>query len=171
MDVENQELLDELERVREILDLGFNPVPREQMHITLEFFKDASEQELDMIKDAIDSADTGSFSTRMNGVGAFPSLDYIRVVWAGVESGRFHELYSEVSSHGVEADSKNDFSPHVTLMRVKDLSSAKKKKLQKAVREFSDHYFGELSVDELKLYESSLGPEGPEYRVIHRREL
>ncbi len=171
VDVKGEKLLDELVRVRDTLDLGFNPVSRENMHITLQFFKDAGEEEIEEIKGALRKVDAGAFEAEIEGVGAFPSHDYIRVVWAGAGNGRFHELYSQASDHGVSADSNNDFSPHVTLMRVKTLSGNKKRKLKKALDEFSDHPFGMIEVGEVKLYESRLGASGPEYSVLHSEKL
>ncbi len=171
VDVEQTELLEELERVRDRLDLGFNPVETGRMHITLQFFKDVDRKEIESLEEAMEDLSSESFEAEVKGVGAFPSREYIRVVWAGVENEKLKRLYSQVSDHEVEEDSDNEFSPHITMMRVRDISPGKKGKLQKTMEEFEDHVFGRLKVDRVKLFESSLGPKGPEYSVLHEKEL
>ncbi|MFB6208362.1 MAG: RNA 2',3'-cyclic phosphodiesterase [Candidatus Nanohaloarchaea archaeon] len=171
IDIENEDVLDELEHVRDRFDLGFSPVPRDKMHITLQFFEDLDEDQISRVKQAMEEIDTGSFKAEITGVGAFPSSDYIRVLWAGIESKKVFDLYREVSSHEVPENSEHEFKPHITLLRVKDLSPGKKRKLQKQLKEFEDHEFGSFDVDAVKLYESELGGNGPTYRLLHRREL
>ncbi len=171
VDIEDEPLLQDLEHVRDALDLGFNPVERKKMHITLEFFEDIGEHEIEQLKDALRSTDIQPFTAEVKSVGVFPSEDYIRVIWAGVESGKMYELYDQVSRHEIETSNNHEFTPHVTLMRVKNLSPGKKRKLQKSLREFQDHSFGTLTVDSVKLFESRLTGKGSQYDVLHEEEL
>ncbi|MFB6213896.1 MAG: RNA 2',3'-cyclic phosphodiesterase [Candidatus Nanohaloarchaea archaeon] len=172
VDIENEELLAELERVREKVDLGFNPVPKDKMHITLQFFEEVDQRQLEAIEKGLGTISTQPFAAEISGVGAFPSEDYIRVVWAGAEKQKLGELYQKVSeSHQVPEDSGHDFHPHVTLARVKDVSSSKMRKLQRVLKEFSGHSFSTLEVDAVKLFESRLTGKGSEYRVIREVEL
>ncbi|MFB6190858.1 MAG: RNA 2',3'-cyclic phosphodiesterase [Candidatus Nanohaloarchaea archaeon] len=172
VDIENDEILGELERVREKVDLGFNPVPKDKMHITLQFFEEVDRGQLEAVEHALETISMQPFAAEIRGLGAFPSRDYIRVVWAGAEKQKLGKLYREVSeSHQVPEDSGHDFHPHVTLARVKDVSSSKKRKLQRVLKEFSGHSFGTLEVDSVKLFESRLTGKGSEYRVIREVEL
>ncbi len=170
-DIEDEKILEELENVRDRFDLGFKPIPREKMHLTFEFFKDINEEEIDELKNAMDEIDVESFSSRLKGVGAFPSKDYIRVVWAGVENGKFHEIHRQVSSHGVESDNGHDFVPHVSLLRVEDVKGERKRKLRRMLREFEDHDFGSIEVNKLKLFRSDLKPRGSEYTELYVKDL
>lgn len=170
VDIEDEKLLDRLEEIRETLNLGFNPVEREKMHITLEFFEDINEDEIELVKQAIDNIELDSFTANVKDVGVFPSEDYIRVVWAGVESDKFQELYTQVSDHEVESDNDHEFTPHITLMRVRSPSREQKKKLKRTIREFDNHEFGKLEVNEVKLFESYLNGE-TKYKEIHKKEL
>ncbi|MFB6292242.1 MAG: RNA 2',3'-cyclic phosphodiesterase [Candidatus Nanohaloarchaea archaeon] len=171
VDIEDESLLKELEQVRDALDLGFNPVNRSKMHVTLEFFEDIGQEEIDRLKKAMGSIELEPFKADIKGVGVFPDRDYIRVVWAGMESRDIYELYDQVSRHGVEPSNDHDFTPHVTLMRVKNLSPQKKRKVQKSLREFQDHFFGTLEVDSVKLFESRLTGKGSEYQMLHEEKL
>lgn len=171
VDITDEELLDELVLAQEQLDLGFNPVNREHIHVTLEFFEDIEKSEIEKLKQAINEVGLKSFSAEVNGLGAFPSLDYIRVVWAGFEGGKFHALRHQVGLHDVDHSNDHEFTPHATLVRVKDLSKKKKQKLQKIIREYEDHRFGEIEVNSVKLFKSELGPHGPEYTKLLEKEL
>lgn len=171
VDVDDQELLDNLSSVRDRLDLGFRPVSREKMHVTLEFFADADEEEIEEIKQAMDAVDREAFKAEVRGLGAFPSDDYIRVIWAGLESSKFQELYRQVSDHGVESDNNHSFQPHITLLRVEDLKTEEKRKVQRVLQEYSDHFFGELNAKSIKLFKTELGSKGSSYHEIHEKEL
>jgi 2'-5' RNA ligase len=171
VDIENEEILEELERIQEKIDLGFNLVPRDKMHITLQFFEEVDQGQLEEIVEGLKAVSMDPFTAEIKGLGAFPSHDYIRVVWAGAESEKLHQLYEQVSSHGVPESNDHDFSPHVTLARVKDISPGKKRKLQKSLREFSDHGFGTLEVESVKIFESRLTGKGSSYRLLEEKEL
>ncbi len=172
IDIEGEELLEELEEVRDRLDLGFRPVEQEKMHVTLQFFQDIDEEEVEEVKKAMDRVSKKPFKAEVSGVGVFPSKDYIRVVWAGVEKNDLSDIHEQVSEHGVEEDNDHDFKPHVTLMRVESLSREEKRKLRKMLDEFEKHKFGELTVDSIRLYRSELeGENGAEHHMIHEKEL
>ena len=172
IDLESEELKDELERVRDRLDLGFRPVSKHRMHITLQFFRDVDTEEIIELKEAMDEAKKDSFSAEVKGVGCFPSRDHIRVTWAGFEDEEpIRELYTQLSQHSVQPDNTHRFKPHITLMRVKDINREEKKKLQRTVREFENHRFGKLEVNRVKLYRSELAEGGSKYTELHGKEL
>jgi len=171
VDIRDEKLLKELERVQERLDLGFNPVNPEQMHITLQFFEDVSQNQIQKLKNTLDGIELEPFKVEVKGLGAFPSEDYIRVVWADAQHEKLHKLYRQVSLHDVPFDNEENFTPHITLMRVKNITPDRKRKLKKTIEEFKDHSFGELRVDSIRLFRSDLGPHGPEYTEIYKKKL
>lgn len=171
IDVENPELLQSLADIRDRLDLGFKPVERQKMHLTLQFFSEADEEDIEQIKQAIDRTSLERFKAEVKGIGAFPSEDYIRVLWAGVDEENLNKLYEQVSKHTAKADNKYDFHPHITLMRVKNLDSEEKRKLKRMIKEHNDHKLGEISVNEVKLFRSDLSPEGSLYTEIYNKKL
>ncbi|MBY6294011.1 RNA 2',3'-cyclic phosphodiesterase [Nanohaloarchaea archaeon H01] len=172
VDIEDEKLKDELAEVRDRLDLGFKPVPEEKMHITLQFFKDIGEEEMEVLKQALDDIDVSSFQAEMKGIGCFPSRDYIRVVWAGLENDRkMQQLYREVSEHKVQDDNDHSFTPHMTLLRVKNIREEQKKKLRRTIRDFENHEFGTLNVDSVKLFRSDLEQGGSVYSKLYEKYL
>ncbi|QKQ98745.1 RNA 2',3'-cyclic phosphodiesterase [Candidatus Nanohaloarchaea archaeon] len=171
VEIEDEEVLDRLEEIRNEVDQGFKPVPREKMHITLEFFKDIDSQEIQRIKKSMQDTGIEPFTAEIRGLGAFPSRDYIRVIWAGVESGELHELKEDISGHEVSNSNEEEFRPHITLHRVENLDSSGKKEIQQKLDKYSGQKIAEIEVDKVKLFESVLDDDGSRYRELEVKEL
>lgn len=155
---------------------GLRPTDPEQAHVTVKFLGEG-EHDLDALEEAIgravENAGVAPFEATLEGVGAFPSSDYIRVIWLGFGAG--HEPLTALHRH-VEAETtdlgygaeRHDFTPHVTLARMDN--AAAKAEVQTFLRE-TDPELGSLRVGELRLTESTLTEAGPEYRTVERFEL
>jgi len=154
INISDEELLKKLIKIRNRLNLGFNPVKKEKMHITFEFFQDIDESDLKILKNHLQSIEHTEFSINVKNIGCFPSNSHIRVVWAGIESQELFELYDKISSHNLEADNNYYFEPHITLFRLPDNSQNQKRKLKKQIEEHKDWKFGKMRVENFKLYKS-----------------
>ncbi|MDS0476015.1 RNA 2',3'-cyclic phosphodiesterase [Natrinema sp. 1APR25-10V2] len=151
---------------------GLNFTDPAQAHITMKFLGDVDDGRVpDLERElaaAVDDADIDSFTVRYGGLGVFPSLEYISVVWLGVERGgdrltRLHEAVEDrTTAMGFDAED-HDFTPHVTLARMKHAGG--KDLVQELVRE-RDPTVGEARVDEIRLTESTLTDEGSVYSTI-----
>ncbi|WP_336001114.1 RNA 2',3'-cyclic phosphodiesterase [Halorientalis halophila] len=156
---------------------GLRVTDPDQAHVTLFFLGDTDPDRVDAVSDALDAAvaDAGvdPFTAEFGGLGVFPSLDYISVVWLGVESGgeqltRLHEAVEpRLVDLGFEPDD-HEFTPHATIARMDHAGG--KELVQEAVRE-RDPTAGSLRVEEVRLTESVLGEAGPEYSTIDRFAL
>ncbi len=171
VDIENEKVLDELEYIRNTLDMNFNSVTRDKMHITLEFFKDLNQKEIDQLEKHLEQVQMDSFKAQIKDIGAFPSKNHIRVVWTGAKSDKFRELYRKSSKHGLVSDNDHDFKPHITLFRVQNLSSKKKRKLKKGMKDHKDYSFGEIEVNSVKIFESRLNGQRSEYKTLKEIEF
>jgi len=171
IDIEDDKVLRKLKNIRDTLDLDFSPVKPEKMHVTLEFFEDIDQDEIKKIKKAVSNIDLDSFEIKLQGLGAFPSEDFIRVVWAGVESSKIFELQKQAGLHNISTDNKHEFKPHITLIRVDNISQGKKKKLKSMIEEHKDEDFGTVKVDKVKLLESRITGKGSNYRKISEHKL
>lgn len=170
VEIENSEVLDELARVRDLLDHDFRPIPAEKMHVTLQFFPDLNNEEIETVAETLEEASMDEFQMKIRGVGAFPSRDYIRVVWAGIQSSELEKLRRQVTDHRVE-DENREFHPHVSLFRVENIGKNQKRKLQRSLRDFDDHEFGVSKVSRVNLYRSDIDENGSSYHVIRKKEL
>ena len=171
VDIEDEKVLDELEYIRNTLDMNFNSVPRDKMHITLEFFKDLNQGQIKQLKQHLEQVEMDSLKAQIKGVGAFPSNEYIRVVWAGAKSAQFNKLYNKCSQHSLDSDNDHEFKPHITLFRVQNLSSKRKRKLKKGMKDHQDYSFGEIEVNSVKIFESRLNGQGSEYNTLKEIEF
>ncbi len=155
---------------------GLTPTDPEQAHVTMTFLGEA-DHDLGALSDAmeraVDAADVGPFEASFEGLGVFPSLDYISVVWLGVEQGAgrltaLHEaLEAETTALGYDA-ADHEFTPHVTLARMDH--AAAKEEVRRAVRERHPEV-GTTTVAKLRLTESTLTPDGPGYETVERVRL
>lgn len=109
------------------------------------------------------------FDVTVKGLGVFPNLSRIRVIWAGINEG-VDEL-RKISGHlgnklrtlGL-GNSSRVFNPHLTIARVK--TEHRKKQLTERIQELKDFDFGKVHASCLRLKKSVLTPEGPRYSVL-----
>jgi 2'-5' RNA ligase len=148
-----------------------------QAHVTLKFLGDTDPERVpeitDAIAEAVDDVDFGPFETEFGGLGVFPSLDYISVVWLGVRDGSqamtlLHEaIEPRVYDLGFEPE-EHDFTPHVTLARMEHAGG--KELVQEVVRD-GDPTVGSMEVDQVRLTESELTADGPVYSTVEAFDL
>lgn len=156
---------------------GLNVTDPEQAHITVKFLGDVEQSRLpeltEELEAAVSDADISPFTARFGGLGVFPALEYISVVWLGLEEGgeeltRLHEAIEErTTAMGFDPES-HDFTPHVTLARMEHAGG--KELVQELVRD-REPTVGETTVEEVCLTESTLTPEGPEYSTVEAVSL
>jgi len=143
-----------------------------RFHITLTFIGDVNEDELDIIRDRLTRIDHDPFTLDVNGVGTFPSTDYIRVIWAGADSSHISSLAQQITDRLPERHvQEHDFHGHVTLLRVKDIGPDEKQRLQKKIRQHQDTRFGSFMIDSFRLKESERTPEGAEHTTLEEFDL
>ncbi|AUX09363.1 2'-5' RNA ligase [Halalkaliarchaeum desulfuricum] len=158
-----------------------------QAHLTLKFLGDVDTDRVEELetaaREAISNAEVEHedgtvapvepFEAEVGGLGVFPSVEYISVVWAGFRTGEaeltaLHEaLEAETTALGFDPED-HEFTPHVTLARMDDARG--KEIVQEAVTE-TDPTIGRFRVEDVRLKESILTPEGPEYDTVARFEL
>ncbi|MFB6152226.1 MAG: RNA 2',3'-cyclic phosphodiesterase [Haloarculaceae archaeon] len=149
----------------------------EQAHVTLKFLGDTPEDRIPALVDELDAAvadaDVDPFEADVGGLGVFPSLDYISVVWVGVRDGsepltRLHEAVEErTTAMGFDPED-HEFTPHATIARMDHAGG--KELVQEQVRE-GDPDVGHLPVTAVRLKESVLAGDGPTYTTIEEFEL
>lgn len=153
---------------------GLSPVDPEDAHVTLKFLGDVDQGDLTRLVDgleaAVDAAAVDPFHAEFGGLGAFPSEDYIRVVWLGVREGgeamtRLHEAVEERTVELGFDPERHEFTPHVTLARMNHAGG--KEHVQEVLRT-EDPAVGSMEVEEVRLTKSELTEEGPRYETVER---
>ena len=140
------------------------------MHLTLRFLGEIPQATVDLVKEAMDGVRFSPFEAEFSGLGAFPNLNRINVIWVGMKHG--HEQLSEISRQlepklrqiGLPPDNKG-FSPHLTIARVR--SAVNRAALADYVSSLQEQDFGKMPVTTVRLKKSTLTPKGPIYTTIH----
>ncbi len=180
----SQEARDALAEVTHCLQergvLGVRSVRPEGVHLTLKFLGDIDPTLVDCILAALERAclGTGPLNLALSGVGAFPSLANPRVLWVGLKGDL--ELLRELQRRINQAVSvacglpleERQFSPHLTLGRLRDsVSSEERRKVGEAATEVGLDADVSWEVEETNLIRSTLSPSGATYEVLGSRKL
>lgn len=153
------------------LGAGVKVVASENLHLTLKFLGEVDPGRVDEIYGAMEEAlrTCAPFQGGLRGLGAFPGLGRMRVVWVGLSEGR--ERILEMRVRLEEALAKlgfrpegRPFDPHLTIGRVK--SPKGKEELRAFVTAHQATDFGTFAVERVELKESTLTPKGPIYKTL-----
>ncbi|UCH01504.1 MAG: RNA 2',3'-cyclic phosphodiesterase [Candidatus Bathyarchaeota archaeon] len=172
-DIANEEILQRFAEVQERLirsGADLKIVNPQNIHITIRFLGNVSPNTIEQVYEAMKEVPFKPYKIMIKGLGTFPSLEYIRIVWAGIEKGAkqlkdvFDHLEPRLQRVGFKPDRKG-FSPHLTIARVR--SARYKARLVQCIKELENYEFGEFGACILRLKRSILKPAGPIYSTIH----
>lgn len=175
--VEDQKIISSLLPIQEELDktsASIKFVERENFHILLKFLGNIPEEKISelspLIKEVVKRY--SPFKVEIKGLGCFPSLNYIRVIWAGISKGKdrlgalAEDIDNSLTKVGVSREDRK-YIPHLTLGRVRKY----KEEIKKVIRANRNLIFGELTVKEIRLFESKLSKKGPTYLTLEKYKL
>ncbi len=147
----------------------------ELLHLTLKFLGQTEEGIVEEIMTRMKKSCEGipPFTIKLKGMGSFPSLSNIRVVWVGIEDGEklkqmADSLDESMNDLGFERD-RHGFKPHLTLARAR--SGKNIANVQEILRTSAASEFGEYLVDRIRLKKSVLSPSGPSYSIVREQLL
>lgn len=152
---------------------GISWVRPEALHITLRFLGETEEGRLRVIQSALELVAKGvrPFPVELHGLGAFPTVGRMRVLWAGVkdQEQQWQPLYvameAEMERAGVTPQGR-PFHPHVTLARIPTRGGRGLTGLAARVAAARDQTFGSFVATGMDLMRSELRPTGAVYTVI-----
>jgi 2'-5' RNA ligase len=150
-------------------------VEPENIHITLKFLGNTDEELVNDIVEILRECCSGikSFKLRLKGAGVFPNLNYIKILWIGLQNYEPLEIIaknldSKLNKLGFKSE-KRAFRPHITVGRVK--SRKNKSAIKELVLNNKDRDFGELNINSVLLKKSVLDSTGPTYYTLGTAEL
>jgi 2'-5' RNA ligase len=151
-------------------------VESENLHWTLQFLGNVDERDIPEVCDAVAKAaeELESFEVATRGAGAFPSPDRPRTLWIGAGQGERNmsvlhaAIERRLRKRGYRGEERR-FVPHITIGRAR--GKVRPQSLATELAELADYDAGTMLVDEVTVYASELGREGPEYRVLSRAPL
>jgi 2'-5' RNA ligase len=146
-------------------------VDAEGIHLTLKFLGNVDEAEIPALTKALSEAVRGiaPFSLQLGDPGAFPNAHAPRVVWVGVggEIGPLLTLHNNIdrvlAPLGFPPE-KRDFSPHLTLGRVREETlPGERRRLGENVAALKTGAKPSFKAESLSLMRSKLSREGAVY--------
>jgi 2'-5' RNA ligase len=171
-DIQNDSVMSRIAAAQRLLiqtNADLKLVEPANIHVTVRFLGAISPEMVEKVYAAMKNIKFSPFTIRLNGLGVFPTLNYPRVVWAGIRDGAeelrsiFEQLEPQIHDLGFAPD-PNGFSPHLTIARVR--SGANKQRLVDLVQRQEDYDFGVIKADCLRLKKSELTPRGPTYTTL-----
>ncbi len=146
---------------------GARMVPREQMHLTLNFIGEVEGSFFLDIRKALAGVQENVFTLQLDGVGCFPPRGKPRVVWAGVAANlNLLRLQKKIRSvlvreAGLVLENRK-YAPHITLARLNNTPSTR---VGHFLQEYSLFQSQPFTVKHFSLYSSFLGKKGATHVV------
>lgn len=171
-DVDSDDVLKRLAETQNMLvNIGadLKLVDSKNIHITVRFLGDINLSTVDKIHNEMNQIVFTPFTVKILGVGVFPTLKHLRVVWVGIQEGAnelediYNQLEPKLHKLGLKPDT-GGFSPHITIARVR--TGRSKSGLISGINKLANHEFGILKAKCLKLKKSNLTPKGPIYSTL-----
>lgn len=141
---------------------GAKTVKNAEIHLTLSFLGDISEEQKDEFCRILRGIEFPAFTLRTGSVGAFPRPEKARVAFIGVNGDEVVKLQKLLMSRiPEEFREKREFVPHLTLSRFKVPAD-----IRKVQEQYRNAAFGDYRMEKLTLYKSDLTPAGAVYTEI-----
>ncbi|HLD59764.1 MAG TPA: RNA 2',3'-cyclic phosphodiesterase [Candidatus Bilamarchaeaceae archaeon] len=134
-------------------------VKPENLHITLKFLGEVSEDQVEEIKTKLSSISFSPFILPIEGIGVFPNENYVKVVWIGCKSDELEKLSDEMEK--LLGKSDRQFTSHLTIARV-----TKKINMTYFLEKNKNLKVGDIQINSFELMKSELTPSGPIYTKL-----
>jgi len=151
----------------------------DSIHLTLNFLGEVPPATLKNAQQAMLQAviEQQPFELTIDKLGAFPSLEYPRIIWIGL-----NDKLSKLKSLQIKLEQKllhtglaleeREFCPHLTLARISNEASyAEKRELSRALSAITITSQKSFSVQTISLIQSRLTPRGTLYNTLFSAEL
>jgi len=152
--------------------------PRD-IHLTLKFLGDIEDAILDKITGILEAVSCGksAFPMRLSSLGAFPDINFPRILWIGIDKGDqkvkeiVKDLEGRTSRLGIPKEEKAFFS-HLTIGRARPgLNRRKLVEILTILKNEIAKEELESYVTKLTLFKSTLTPQGPIYAILKEANL
>ena len=164
IEISNYEVVNSIKKFQKIIKIDAKPTELKNLHFTLQFLGEVSEQIIDKIIQSLNTIEFSKFDISLKGIGAFPKLKSPKIIWIGTDekSGKMMTELSKKVEKALEPlgfSSEKPFKPHITVFRIK-------KKIGDITKEMENHKnvsFGIQEITSIKLKKSELTLNGPVY--------
>jgi 2'-5' RNA ligase len=165
-----------IDRLRSAAE-GVRWVEPQNLHWTIQFLGDLDDREMAEVclRTVRAAAEHEPFELAAFGVGAFPSIQRPRTLWLGAGEGaaEFIDLQATIENSLRDLGFRGEgraFVPHLTIGRTSRGPSGGLVLAERLAR-LADFDGGVMSVDEVIVFASELGRDGPEYSILAKAPL
>ena len=164
IEIYSNEIINLISKFQSEININAKPVEPYNLHFTLQFLGDISQDMAEKVMISLNSIKFSSFMVNFKGIGVFPKLKFPRVVWIGTDENGGNlliELSKKVENALIPLGFSVDkpFKPHITVFRIKNKIGDISKELDK----FKSVDFGTQEITGFKLKQSILSSKGPVY--------
>lgn len=164
IEIYSNEIINLISKFQSEININAKPVEPHNLHFTLQFLGDISQDIAEKVMISLNSVKFSSFMVNFKGVGVFPKVKFPRVVWIGTDENGGNsliELAKKVENVLIPLGFSVDkpFKPHITVFRIKNKIGDISKELDK----FRSIDFGTQEITGFKLKQSVLSSKGPVY--------
>ena len=150
-------------------------VDPQNIHVTLKFLGDVDSDRVDEINMAIDEATQGMspFHLELKDLGVFPNLNRVNIIWVDAKGDldKLTDLQKQIESNMEQlgfAREDRDFTPHLTLGRVRDYASPDdRKKIGQVLAQTAFASAQVITVNSVNLMKSQLTNTGAIYTRLY----
>jgi len=147
-------------------------VEKQNIHLTLKFLGDISDEKAAQVCAALDAIGrtTKSFELTIKDIGTFPSIDFPKIIWVGLDKGATEstalagQIEAAMAILGFQEETR-PFAAHLTIGRVR--SGKNKEVLKEKVGSYQLAAINPQRVQSIILFKSTLTPSGPIYSKLH----
>jgi len=164
VEISNEEVVNSITNLQSKIRIKAKPIEPQNLHFTLQFLGEISNEVSQKIKQALKTIEFSSFKIKFKGLGAFPKMKSPRVIWIGTDEvggdaliDLAKKVENVLSPIGFSSDKL--FKSHITIFRIKNKIGDISKELEK----FETFEFGSQEISKIKLKQSVLTPQGPVY--------
>ena len=150
-------------------------VDPQNIHVTLKFLGDVDSDRVDEINMAIDEATQGMspFHLELKDLGVFPNLNKVNIIWVDTKGDldKLTYLQKQIESNMEQlgfAREDRDFTPHLTIGRVRDyVSPDDRKKIGQVLSQTAFASAQVITVNSVNLMKSQLTNTGAIYTRLY----
>ena len=164
IEITNNHTINLIKKIQENINIDAKPTESKNLHFTLQFLGEISEEITQKIIQSLKTIKFSSFDVNLKEIGVFPKPKFPRVIWIGTDEvggNMLIQLSKKVEKvlEPLGFFSDRPFKPHITVFRIK-------KKIGDISGELENHKminFGTQKVSNIKLKKSVLAAGVPIY--------
>jgi 2'-5' RNA ligase len=150
-------------------------VEPENIHLTLKFLGDTTEDKIDAISHVIEESveNIKPFMLTLKGTGVFPNEKYVKVIWVGIVDGdNLSRIAQSIDERLIPLGFNKEqrgYSAHLTIGRVR--TAKNKDQLLTVIQKYEEKEFLQQEIHAVTLKKSDLTPKGPIYTTLREIPL